>query len=174
MQYQSQRGFTIVELLIVIVVIGILAAIVIVAFNGIQQRAVETSVRSDLSNIHKKLELFKAKSPTSTYPTTTEIANEGIIAINKANYLEPSARNQFYYCRGPNNTSYAIGIITKDNVGLVLANGTVTQASSPSALYGAQTCDATGWDSAGGNPGPAISGWVPTATPPGWSTWIKG
>ena len=37
------RGFTIVELLIVIVVIGILAALVIVAYNGIQQRANNTA-----------------------------------------------------------------------------------------------------------------------------------
>jgi prepilin-type N-terminal cleavage/methylation domain-containing protein len=36
---QKQIGFTIVELLIVIVVIGILAAITIVAYNGIQERA---------------------------------------------------------------------------------------------------------------------------------------
>ena len=35
----KQRGFTIVELLIVIVIIGILAAITIVSFNGVQQRA---------------------------------------------------------------------------------------------------------------------------------------
>ena len=34
-----QKGFTIVELLIVIVVIGILAAITVVAYNGIQERA---------------------------------------------------------------------------------------------------------------------------------------
>jgi prepilin-type N-terminal cleavage/methylation domain-containing protein len=38
------RGFTIVELLIVIVVIGILAAITIVAYNGIQQRATNTAI----------------------------------------------------------------------------------------------------------------------------------
>lgn len=40
--YRKQRGFTIVELLVVIVVIGILAAITIVSYNGIQQRARNT------------------------------------------------------------------------------------------------------------------------------------
>ncbi|MFZ2836491.1 MAG: prepilin-type N-terminal cleavage/methylation domain-containing protein [Candidatus Saccharimonadales bacterium] len=34
-KYKQQSGFTIVELLIVIVIIGILAAITIVAYNGI-------------------------------------------------------------------------------------------------------------------------------------------
>ena len=38
-KHKQQHGFTIVELLIVIVVIGILAAITIVAYNGIQNRA---------------------------------------------------------------------------------------------------------------------------------------
>ena len=39
-----RSGFTIVELLIVIVVIAILAAITIVAFNGIQERARASAV----------------------------------------------------------------------------------------------------------------------------------
>ena len=42
------KGFTIVELLIVIVVIAILAAITIVAFTGIQQRARDSAAKSDL------------------------------------------------------------------------------------------------------------------------------
>jgi len=63
-----QPGFTIVELLIVIVVIGILAAITIVAYNGIQNRASFASAQSDVANIIKKLELFRVDS--NTYPVS--------------------------------------------------------------------------------------------------------
>lgn len=52
---RKQPGFTIVELLIVIVVIGILAAITIVAYNGMQQRARESTLKSDLANAAKKM-----------------------------------------------------------------------------------------------------------------------
>ena len=50
---RNHTGFTIVELLIVIVVIAILAAITIVAFNGIQDRARFGSYRSDITAINK-------------------------------------------------------------------------------------------------------------------------
>lgn len=49
------RGFTIVELLIVIVVIGILAAITIVAFNGVQERANKANVEAAASQASKKI-----------------------------------------------------------------------------------------------------------------------
>lgn len=54
------RGFTIVELLIVIVVIGILAAIVIVAFNGVADTAKNTSAIAELRQWHKLYETYKA------------------------------------------------------------------------------------------------------------------
>lgn len=55
----KQKGFTIVELLIVIVVIGILAAITIVAYNGVQQRARDTQRKNDVAAIVKALQVYK-------------------------------------------------------------------------------------------------------------------
>lgn len=66
--WARQKGFTIVELLIVIVVIAILAAITIVAYNGIQNRASFASAQSDVTNIIKKVELFKVDN--DTYPAS--------------------------------------------------------------------------------------------------------
>ena len=69
----SQRGFTIVELLIVIVVIAILAAITIVAYNGIQTRARDTSALAAAGSLAKKIEAFN--SVTGAYPTYTAAGN---------------------------------------------------------------------------------------------------
>ena len=55
---KPQPGFTIVELLIVIVVIAILAAISIVAYTGIQQRARDSKRQSDMKSVEKVLELY--------------------------------------------------------------------------------------------------------------------
>ena len=57
---RRQNGFTIVELLIVIVVIAILAAITVVAFNGVQSRARDAKRAQDLSSIRKALLTYEA------------------------------------------------------------------------------------------------------------------
>ena len=67
----KQQGFTIVELLIVIVVIGILAAITIVAYNGVQNRAKTSAGQSLAGQIAKKAEAWNTIK--SAYPTLTEL-----------------------------------------------------------------------------------------------------
>lgn len=70
-QRRQANGFTIVELLIVIVVIGILAAISIVAYNGVQQRARDSARAQDIANIKKALLLYQTDNSgvmrTSSY-----------------------------------------------------------------------------------------------------------
>jgi general secretion pathway protein G len=62
----NQKGFTIVELLVVIVVIGILAAIVTVAYGGIQAKARDSRRLSDMQTIASELELYKAQNSMYT------------------------------------------------------------------------------------------------------------
>lgn len=68
---KNQKGFTIVELLIVIVVIGILAAITIVAFNGVQNRGKTSRAQSMAGDLVKKAEAYNALE--STYPADNTV-----------------------------------------------------------------------------------------------------
>ena len=67
MKKSGQLGFTIVELLIVIVVIGILAAITIVAFNGVQQRANNTAKFEAAATYGRSMQIYVAQN--NAYPT---------------------------------------------------------------------------------------------------------
>lgn len=70
---RSLRGFTIVELLVVIVVIGILAAIVIVAYNGVTAKAQYATERQDMSEIRKALEMYYTDN--GAYPDSQNCVN---------------------------------------------------------------------------------------------------
>lgn len=72
---EKQTGFTIVELLVVIVVIGILAAIVIIAYNGVSHNAVVASLEGDLTNSRKALLLDQVNN--GGFPATVAAAQNG-------------------------------------------------------------------------------------------------
>jgi len=81
-------GFTIVELLIVIVVIGILAALVIVTYNGIQQKARDTERKTDINAIASHLEAYNAQN--GRYPTLANVNDATFRAANMKG-LDPAA-----------------------------------------------------------------------------------
>ena len=56
---KAKRGFTLVEILIVVVILGILAAIVIPQFTGAASEAKLSSLVSDLQTIRSQIELYK-------------------------------------------------------------------------------------------------------------------
>jgi len=87
----SKRGFTIVELLIVIVVIGILASITIVAYNGVQGRAKAAAGQSLANSIDKKAEMWNAIQ--GSYPiyaqlktNNTDATGTGVGTVVGTNY----------------------------------------------------------------------------------------
>lgn len=124
----SSSGFTIVELLIVIVVIAILAAITVVAYNGVQARARDSRRAQDLANIQTALRAYEAINGgvKKTYPSAAytggvtyggwdSSVSPNWLAFLRADYgqmpadpadtitvttnaPDSSNRNYFYYC----------------------------------------------------------------------------
>jgi len=70
---KTKSGFTIVELLIVVVVIGILAAITVVAYNGIQGKARDAQRLQDMASIVKALQLYRVKN--GEFPDEVQTTN---------------------------------------------------------------------------------------------------
>lgn len=115
---QNQRGFTIVELLIVIVVIAVLAAVGLVAYNGVQQRARDTKRAADIDNVKDMLEIYKAQ--TGTYPAVCPGGdNAGCSLSLLSTPLVPSympaipsdpGSSTYHYVKGTGTESYAIYI----------------------------------------------------------------
>ena len=85
---KRQKGFTIVELLIVIVVIGILATLVIVTFTGIQQKARNTKRQTDINAVNSHVEAYYAQN--GYYPTLAHL-NDATWRGTNMKGLDPDA-----------------------------------------------------------------------------------
>jgi general secretion pathway protein G len=66
---KSLNGFTLVELMVVVAVIGVLAGIVLAAAGGVQKKAARDQTKAEIKTICVALENFKAS--TGAYPTNT-------------------------------------------------------------------------------------------------------
>jgi general secretion pathway protein G len=89
---RKQQGFTIVELLIVIVVIGILAGLVITTFNGIQQKGRDTERQTDIKAIYGQVEAYYAQNgyyPSLTQLNTATFRSDNLKGLDDAALKDP-------------------------------------------------------------------------------------
>ena len=77
---KRNQGFTIVELLIVIVVIGILALLVITTYSGIQQKARNSKRQTDAQSLQTQLEAFYSQN--GYYPSLTDMNSSTWLGTN--------------------------------------------------------------------------------------------
>ena len=113
---QKSKGFTIVELLIVIVVIAILATLVIVTFTGIQQKARDSQRQTDINAVDSHVEAFYAQY--GAYPTVAQITAsswrskymkgldpDALLAPNSTTAIDANASTKSKYQYAPTDDS---------------------------------------------------------------------
>lgn len=93
-------GFTIVELLIVIILISILATIALISYTGVQQRARNARAKGDLDTVQKLVEAYNGSN--ENYPKTTN--------NTKANWRAVDVRTDDNCTNGSSQTDWIPGV----------------------------------------------------------------
>ena len=102
----SQRvrhGFTLIEILIVVVILGILAAIVIPQFTDAAGEANRANLQSQLQTIRSQIELYNVQHPADAY-AAGEVLPDFWVKLVEYNYLQRAPKNPLI-SGGTNNTT---------------------------------------------------------------------
>lgn len=86
-------GFTIVELLIVIIIIGLLATITVVSYRGVTGQAAQSAVKANLKNAAEEIELQKSKE--KVYPAALSNFEKPIAGTDTTTYQYARTNNGF-------------------------------------------------------------------------------
>lgn len=160
-----RKGFTVVELIIVITVIGILATIAIVSYNGSQNRAHDGAVQSDLDNAAGLIEGFRVNlSGVNRFPASTSDLTSASILATKKSYDQTTATNFVYCVNTSDYQSFALAALSKsDNAFLITQDGFQTTSLTANSFANASTiCSGLGLSlvSAGMSPAGTWQSWV--------------
>jgi general secretion pathway protein G len=123
MQIRCRKGFTLIELMLVVIILGILVAMVVPRLAGRTEQARESAAKADIeSNIATALDLYELD--TGSYPTTEEGLNALFVKpANAANWrgpylkkkpLDPWGRAYVYRSPGTHNVDYDLFSYGKD------------------------------------------------------------
>ena len=117
-----KRGFTVIELLVVIVVIGILTSITIVTYSSIQQRSRDSRRDSDTTQI--KIAIEKFHSDKSMYPASCG-DNVGCpissLAVELSSYLKSVPHDPKNTVDTSGDYQYIRGAVTDDSYALLVS-----------------------------------------------------
>lgn len=102
-------------------VIGILAAISIVAYNNIQKSAHDNIVKQDLANFRKGMEMVRAE--LGRYPQSTEFPSS--LKITRNSYS--TAHSHVNYVTDPAGTVYALAVVSKSGQAFRLTKSSTSQ-----------------------------------------------
>ena len=107
MKRRSSNGFTLIEILIVVVILGILAAIVIPQFTNASQEAAESSVKSQLQTVRSQIELYRVRNNGNLPSMMDDLVQP---PNGEAPYLQrvPVLPSTFEFVWGDNATSATI------------------------------------------------------------------
>lgn len=95
---RNKKGFTLVELIVVIAVLGILAGVAVPKYSGMKDKARQANDQQVIISLQHAMELFKAESETDSYPSKVDEARKAAnFAFEDVPHPEQKGTNMHFY-----------------------------------------------------------------------------